>query len=257
MSTLPPVYIVAATRTPIGAFQGALSSIAAPKLGAAAIAGALANAKLDPAAVGQVFMGNVLSAGQGQAPARQAMIHAGIPNSVPATTVSKVCGSGMEALILGARALALGDADVVVAGGMESMSNVPYYLPGARNGYRMGHQQVQDGMIHDGLWDVYNNYHMGNAAELCARELHIDRAAQDAYAAESYRRALAAIAAGKFQAEIAPVEVAKVVWRAYHEDKLHWYVPEELAQYDQQATAHPEQVRDQMANSRTGIPRQP
>lgn len=207
MSTLPPVYIVAATRTPIGAFQGALSSIAAPKLGAAAIAGALANAKLDPAAVGQAFMGNVLSAGQGQAPARQAMIHAGIPNSVPATTVSKVCGSGMEALILGARALALGDADVIVAGGMESMSNAPYYLDKARTGYRMGNGTLVDGMIFDGLWDPYKDVHMGNCGDACAKEFGYTREQQDEFAAQSFRKALSAQKEGLFDAEITPVSV--------------------------------------------------
>jgi len=207
MSTLPAVYIVAATRTPIGAFQGALSALAAPKLGAQAIAGALANAKLDPSVVQQVFMGNVLSAGQGQAPARQALIHAGIPNTVPATTVSKVCGSGMEAVILAARALALGDADVIVAGGMESMSNAPYYLDKARTGYRMGNGTLVDGMIFDGLWDPYKDVHMGNCGDACAKEFKYSREAQDEFAAQSFRKALSAQKEGLFDAEITPVSV--------------------------------------------------
>lgn len=207
MSTLPPVYIVSATRTPIGAFQGALSSIAAPKLGAEAIKGALANAKLDPAAVQQVFMGNVLTAGQGQAPARQALIHAGIPNTVPATTIGKVCGSGMEAVVFAARALALGDVDVVVAGGMESMSNAPYYLEKARTGYRMGNGTLVDGMIFDGLWDPYGNVHMGNCGDACAKEFSYTREQQDEFAAQSFRKALAAQKEGLFDAEITPVAV--------------------------------------------------
>jgi len=207
MSTLPPVYIVAATRTPIGAFQGTLSSVAAPKLGAQAIMGALAQAKLDPSLIGQVFMGNVLSAGLGQAPARQAMIHAGIPNTVPATTVSKVCGSGLEAVILGAKTLAVGDTDLVVVGGMESMSNVPYYLDKARTGYRMGNGTLVDGMIFDGLWDPYSDVHMGNCGDACAKEYKISREAQDEYAAGSFRKALAAQKEGLFDAEITPVAV--------------------------------------------------
>ena len=207
MSSLPPVYIVAATRTPIGAFQGALSSLAATKLGAQAIAGALAMAKLDPSLVEHVFMGNVLSAGLGQAPARQALIHAGIPNTVPATTVSKVCGSGLEAVILGAKTLAVGDADVVVVGGMESMSNVPYYLDKARSGYRMGNGTLVDGMIFDGLWDPYKDVHMGNCGDACAKEYKILREAQDEYAAQSFRKALAAQKEGLFDAEITPVSV--------------------------------------------------
>jgi acetyl-CoA C-acetyltransferase len=149
----------------------------------------------------------VLQAGVGQAPARQAAIYAGLPPAVPCTTVNKVCGSGLKAVILGAQAILQGDAEVVVAGGMESMSNAPYLLPKARDGLRMGNKELVDALVHDGLWDVYNNFHMGNAAELCAREHRIDRAAQDEFAAESYRRAQAAQAAGKFRAEIVAVEV--------------------------------------------------
>jgi acetyl-CoA C-acetyltransferase len=190
--SIAPVYIVAAARTPIGAFLGSLSTVAAPLLGATAIRGALARAKLMPDAVNEVFMGNVLSAGIGQAPARQAMIHAGLPNTVPATTVSKVCGSGLQAVVFGARAVALGDADVVIAGGMESMSNVPYYLQKAREGYRMGDGKLTDGMIFDGLWDPYSNVHMGTCGDKCAVEYKFSREAQDEYAKESFRRALAA-----------------------------------------------------------------
>jgi acetyl-CoA C-acetyltransferase len=206
--TLPaPVYIVAASRTPIGAFQGVLSPLPAPRLGAVAIEAALKRANVAPDLVGEVFIGNVLSAGIGQAPARQAAIYAGIPDSVPATTVSKVCGSGLQAVIFGAKTIALGDADIVVTGGMESMSNVPYYLPQARTGYRMGNGQIIDGMIHDGLWDPYGNFHMGNAGETCAKEFKFSREAQDEYAKESFRRALAAQREGLFAAEIVPVSV--------------------------------------------------
>jgi acetyl-CoA C-acetyltransferase len=202
-----PVFIASAARTPIGAFLGTLSPVRAPDLGAAAIRGALARARIAADAVGEVFMGNVLSAGIGQAPARQASIYAGIPNTVPTTTVSKVCGSGMQAVIFGARAVALGDADVVVAGGMESMSNVPYYLDKARGGYRMGDGKVVDGMIYDGLWDPYGNVHMGTCGDKCAAEYGFTRADQDAYAAESFRRALSAQREGQFDAEIEPVSI--------------------------------------------------
>jgi acetyl-CoA C-acetyltransferase len=206
-SALAPVYIVSATRTPIGAYLGALSSVSAPQLGATAIKAALERAKVAPDQVGEVFMGNVLSAGIGQAPARQAMRFAGLPDAVPATTVSKVCGSGMQALVFGTQAIALGDQDVVVAGGMESMSNVPYYLDKARTGYRMGNGTLVDGMIFDGLWDPYSNVHMGTCGDKCAAEYKISREAQDEYAKESFRRALAAQKEGLFDAEIAPVAV--------------------------------------------------
>ncbi len=203
------VVIVGAARTPIGSFLGALASVPAPRLGAVAIKEALARARVAPQDVSEVFMGCVLPAGIGQAPARQASIYGGVPKEVPCTTVNKVCGSGLKAVMLGAHAIAVGDAEVVVAGGMESMSNAPYLLPKAREGYRMGHGQVLDSMVHDGLWDAYNDFHMGAAAELCAREHKIDRAAQDAHAAESYRRALAAQKEGRFKAEIVAVEVAQ------------------------------------------------
>ena len=206
-SLAAPVYIVSATRTPIGAFQGALSSLPAPKLGAAAIEAVLQRGKVPAEKVDEVFMGNVLSAGIGQAPARQAAIFAGLPKSVPCTTVSKVCGSGMQALVFGAKTIALGDAEIVVAGGMESMSNTPYYLMQARSGYRMGPGQLIDGMIHDGLWDPYGNFHMGTAGDKCAREYKFSREAQDEFATESFRRALAAQKEGLFAAEIVPVSV--------------------------------------------------
>jgi acetyl-CoA C-acetyltransferase len=204
---LPPVYIVSAARTPIGAYLGSLASITAPNLGATAIQGALARAKVAPDAIEEVFMGNVLSAGIGQAPARQAMKYAGIPDKTPATTVSKVCGSGLQAVVFGAKTIALGDADLVVAGGMESMSNVPYYLQQARSGYRMGNGTVIDGMIHDGLWDPYSNQHMGSCGDACAKEYKFSREAQDEFAKESFRRALAAQKEGLFDAEIEAVKV--------------------------------------------------
>ncbi len=202
-----PVYLVAARRTPIGAFQGVFADVPAPRLGAVAIKAALESAKVPVEAVQHVFMGNVLSAGIGQAPARQAALYAGIPNNVPCVTVGKVCGSGMEAIIEGARAIALGDADVVVSGGMESMTNVPYYLQKARAGYRMGNGTLVDGMIFDGLWDPYKDFHMGNAGELCAREYKFTREAQDAFSVESFKRAQAAIKNGAFANEIAAVAV--------------------------------------------------
>jgi acetyl-CoA C-acetyltransferase len=202
-----PIYIASAARTPIGAFLGALSPLPAPKLGATAIQGALKRAKLDAAVIDEVFMGNVLTGGVGQAPARQASIYAGIPNTVPTTTVGKVCGSGLQAVVLGARTIALGENELVVAGGMESMSNAPYYLFNARSGYRMGNGALVDGMIHDGLWDPYNNVHMGSCGDACAREYNVSREAQDEFAKESFRRALAAQKEGMFDAEIEPVLV--------------------------------------------------
>jgi acetyl-CoA C-acetyltransferase len=206
-TTLPPVYIVSAARTPIGAYLGSLASVTAPHLGATAIKGALARAGLAPDTIQEVFMGNVLSAGIGQAPARQAMIYAGLPNTVPATTVSKVCGSGLQAVVFGAKTIALGDADLVVAGGMESMSNVPYYLDKARTGYRMGDGKIVDGMIFDGLWDPYGNVHMGACGDATAKEHKFTREAQDEYAKESFRRALAAQKEGLFDKEIEAVPV--------------------------------------------------
>ncbi|MBK8414874.1 MAG: acetyl-CoA C-acyltransferase [Bacteroidetes bacterium] len=203
------VYIVAATRTPIGAFGGALSSFTATQLGAIVIKDAVQKAGLKPEHVQEVYMGNVLSANVGQAPVTQASIYAGLPNTTPGTTVNKVCASGMKAIMLGAQSIMLGDNDIVVAGGMESMSNVPYYLDKARNGYRLGHGQITDGLVKDGLWDVYNNYHMGNATELCASTCNISREAQDEYAINSYKRSAEAYQKGLFKDEIVPVEVAQ------------------------------------------------
>jgi acetyl-CoA C-acetyltransferase len=207
MARMAPVYVAAAARTPIGSFLGELSALRAPELGAAAIKGALARARLAPAAVEEVFMGNVLSAGIGQAPARQATLFAGLADSVPATTISKVCGSGMQAVILAAKTIALGDRDVVVAGGMESMSNVPYYLEKARTGYRMGDGKVVDGMIVDGLWDPYGNMHMGTCGDRCATRYGLTREQQDEYARQSFARAVAAQRGGLFDAEIEPVVI--------------------------------------------------
>ena len=201
------VVIVSAVRTPIGSFGGVLSSLSATQLGATAIKGAVTKAGMDASEVQEVFMGNVLQAGIGQAPARQASIYAGLGDQVPCTTVNKVCASGMKSIMLGAQSIALGQNAVVVAGGMESMSNVPYYLSKARTGYRLGDGKIQDGLVHDGLTDVYNEYHMGNAAELCAKECNISREEQDAFAIESYERSARAWSEGKFNDEIVPVEV--------------------------------------------------
>jgi acetyl-CoA C-acetyltransferase len=199
--------IVSACRTPIGSFQGSLSSIPAPRLGAVVVQEVIRRAGIDPKDVNEVILGNVLAAGEGQAPARQAALFGGLPQSVETMTINKVCGSGLKAIMLGAQAIQLGDADIVVAGGMESMSNIPYYLDKARTGYRMGHGQVVDAILRDGLWDVYQDYHMGNAAELCAKECNIPREAQDAFAVESYRRAQAAWNEGRFAEEIVPVTI--------------------------------------------------
>ena len=201
------VYIVSAVRTPMGSFNGKLASVPAPKLGAVAIKGALDQAGVEAKEVNEVFMGNVLSAGLGQAPARQASMFAGVPDSVPCTTVNKVCSSGMKAIMLGAQSIMLGDNDVVVAGGMENMSSVPHYLPGSRTGTKYGNITMLDGLAFDGLTDVYHNYPMGNAAELCASECGFSREDQDAYAIESYKRSAAAWAAGAFKNEVVPVEV--------------------------------------------------
>lgn len=201
------VFIVSAKRTPIGNFGGALASLTATQLGAHAIKSALEAIKLDPKEVQEVYMGNVLSAGIGQAPVTQASIWAGIPKTVPGTTINKVCASGMKAIMLAAESIMIGQNDCVVAGGMESMSNVPYYLDKARNGYKLGNGSITDGLVKDGLWDVYKDYHMGSAAELCATECKISREDQDAYAIESYKRSQDAYAKGNFKEEISPVSV--------------------------------------------------
>jgi acetyl-CoA C-acetyltransferase len=207
MTVLREVVITSAVRTPIGSFLGTLSKIPATQLGSIVIKEALQRSQLQPDQVDEVIMGNVLSAGEGQAPARQAALGAGLPESTECMTINKVCGSGLKSVMLGAQAIMVGDADIVVAGGMESMSNVPYYLMNARNGFKMGHQKVVDGMIFDGLWDIYNDFHMGNAAELCARECKISRERQDEYAVLSYKHALDAQKNGWFKDEIVPVSV--------------------------------------------------
>jgi len=201
------VYIVAAVRTPMGSFGGTLAGVPATKLGAAAIKGALERINLDPKHVTEVFMGSVMQANLGQAPARQAAKFAGLPDTVHCTTVNKVCASGMKAIMLGAQSIMLGDNDVVVAGGMESMSQVPYYLENNRWGAKYGHGQIIDGLAKDGLTDVYGNYPMGNCAEICAKEKNITREQQDAFAIESYKRSAAAWSAGKFNDEIIPLTV--------------------------------------------------
>lgn len=203
---MPDIVILSATRTPIAAFQGGLASVPAAKLGAAAIKGAVTRAGVAPANVTDVLVGNVLQAGQGQAPARQAAIHAGLPQSARAVTIHKVCGSGLQAVMQGAQLLGAGMGEFVVAGGMENMSQAPYLLPKARDGYRLGHQQVVDSLITDGLWDPYNNLHMGNCAEQCAAKYKFSREQQDAYAIGSFQRANAAQKDGRFAAEITPVE---------------------------------------------------
>ncbi len=201
------VVIVSAVRTPIGNFTGALSSLSATQLGAAAIKGAMDAIKLDPKEIQEVYMGNVLSAGVGQAPVTQASTWAGIPNTVPGTTINKVCASGMKAIALAASSIMTGENECVVAGGMESMSNVPFYLDKARTGYKLGNGTIVDGLVKDGLWDVYKDYHMGVAAELCATECKISREDQDAYALESYKRTKEAHEKGFFKNEIIPVSI--------------------------------------------------
>ena len=203
----PNVVIIAAKRTPVGAFQGSLSSIPAPKLGAVAIKALLDETGLDVNHVNEVIMGNVLAAGLGQAPARQAALFAGLPNSVECLTINKMCGSGLKAVMLGAQAIQCGDSDIVIAGGMENMSAAPYLLPKGRTGQRLGHGSVEDSIIKDGLWDVYNDQHMGNCAELCAREKNYTRKEQDKFAEQSYSRAINAQSEGLFIDEIIAVEV--------------------------------------------------
>lgn len=201
------VYIVSAVRTPIGSFGGSLAEISATKLGSIAIKGALEKAGIDPKEVNEVFMGNVISANLGQAPARQAAIGAGLGTNIPCTTINKVCASGMKAVMFGAQSIMIGQNDVVVAGGMESMSNIPYYIPKARFGYKYGNGEIVDGLLRDGLWEVYNEFAMGNCADHTAREMKISREEQDEYAIKSYKRSAAATDSGKFKAEIVPVEV--------------------------------------------------
>ncbi len=201
------VVIVSAVRTAIGRFQGGLSAMPAAQLGAVAIREAVKRAGIDPVRIDEVLMGNVIQAGQGQAPARQAAIEAGLPPTVGATTINKICGSGLKAVMFGAQAIMAGDADIIVAGGMESMDQGPYLLPQARQGYRLGNGVLVDATVHDGLWCAFENHHMGNSAEWIAREYGLTRQELDEYALNSHRKAVAAIQGGKFKAEIVPVQV--------------------------------------------------
>ena len=206
--------IVSAVRTPLGSFNGIFSAVPATKLGSIVIAEALRRINLSPDRVEDVYMGCVLSAGLGQAPARQASIGAGIPHSVGATTVNKVCGSSLQTVVMASQAIALGEARIIVAGGMENMTRAPYLLEKARQGYRLGHGELTDSLIKDGLWDVYNNFHMGHGGELCAGKYKLTRTEVDDFALDSYRRAREAIATGTFQREIVPVEVPQKKSRA-------------------------------------------
>jgi acetyl-CoA C-acetyltransferase len=199
--------IVSAVRTPIGKFLGTLAGVPAQRLGAIAVKEAVVRAGLKPEQIDEVIMGNVVGAGLGQNPARQAAIFGGIPDTVPAMTVNKVCGSSLKAVVLAAQAIKCDDAEIVVAGGMESMSNAPYLMKNARGGFRMGNQTVYDAMIHDGLWDAYNDYHMGNTGEVVAERWNVTREEQDAWAVGSHKKAIAAIDAGMFEREIVPVEI--------------------------------------------------
>ena len=199
------VYIISAVRTPIGSFGGSLSDVSATELGKFAIKGAIEKSGIKSDDVNEVFMGNVISANLGQAPARQAALFAGIPNTVPCTTINKVCSSGMKSVMIAAQSIMLGDNDVVVAGGMENMSSIPYYSDSLRKGNKLGHQKLIDGLLKDGLTDVYNNYHMGNAAELCAKEFKISREEQDRYAIQSYERSAKAWEEGKFANEVVSI----------------------------------------------------
>jgi acetyl-CoA C-acetyltransferase len=201
------VVITSAKRTAIGSFNGSLAVFSSAQLGSYAIKAILNDTKIDPSQIDEVIMGNVLMAGQGQAPARQSAIFAGLPNSVECMTINKMCGSGLKAVMLAQQAILAGDADIVIAGGQESMSNAPYLLPGARNGYRLGNGEIKDSIILDGLWDVYNNIHMGSCAESCAKDFSISREELDTFAIESYKRANEAINSGKFKDEIYPVKL--------------------------------------------------
>jgi acetyl-CoA C-acetyltransferase len=201
------VYIVSTARTPIGSFGGSLQSFTAPQLGAFSIRGAMEKINLSPTEIDEVIMGNVLTANVGQAPARQAAVLAGLPYSVQCTTINKVCASGTKAIAMAAQSIMLGQSNIAISGGMESMSNVPYYIDKARFGYKLGNGNLIDGLIKDGLWDVYNDYHMGNAAENTAKEMNITREMQDEFAIQSYQKANMAIQQGKFKSEIVPIEI--------------------------------------------------
>ena len=207
MAFIEDVVIVSAVRTPVGKFQGSLSDMSAPQLGAIAVREAVKRAGVDPASVSECIMGNVVGAGLGQNPARQAALGGGLPSAVAAMTINKVCGSGLKAVALGQQAIQTGNSEIVVAGGMESMSNTPYLLPQARRGYRLGDGKIIDSMVHDGLWDIYNDYHMGNTGENVAEKYGVTREEQDEYALHSHRKAIAAIKEGRFVDEIVPVEL--------------------------------------------------
>src|SRR5262244_3141219 len=201
------VVIISGVRTAIGKFQGALEGLSAPQLGSIAVREAVARAKVDPAQVDECIMGLVVAAGLGQNPARQAALNGGLPPTVGAMTINKVCGSGLKAVALAAQAIQTGNAEIVVAGGMESMTNAPYLLPQARKGYRLGNSQIIDSMVHDGLWDIYNDYHMGITGENVAEKYGITREEQDQFAVNSHRKAVAAMKECRFKAQIVPVEL--------------------------------------------------
>src|ERR687890_128900 len=207
MSELNEAVIISAARTPVGKFLGSLKGFTAPELGALAVRESVKRAGVKPEEVDEVIMGCVIQAGLGQNPARQAALRGGLSPSVAAVTVNKVCGSGLKAVMMAAQAVKLGDSEMVVAGGMESMSNAPYLLPKAREGYRLGNATLVDSMIHDGLWCAFENYHMGNTGEVVAERYSVTRAEQDEYALNSHRKAAAAIKAGRFKDEIIPVEI--------------------------------------------------
>src|SRR5213082_1497875 len=207
MPTFDDAVILSGCRTPVGKFQGSLSDFSAPQLGSIVVREAVKRAKVDPAQVDECIMGNVVSAGLGQNPARQAAIFGGLPPEVSALTVNKVCGSGLKAVALGAQAIQTGNSEIVVAGGMESMTNAPYLLPQARKGYRLGNAQIIDSMVQDGLWDVYNNYHMGNTGENVAGKYGITREEQDQFALNSHRKAIEAWKECRFKSQVLPVEI--------------------------------------------------
>ncbi len=207
MPALEDVVIISGVRTPVGKFQGSLSDFSATQLGAMVVREAVKRANLDPKQVNECIMGNVVSAGLGQNPARQAALFGGLPPEVGAMTINKVCGSGLKAVALAAQAIQTGNSEIVVAGGMESMTNAPYLLPQARKGYRLGNAQIIDSMVHDGLWDVYNDYHMGNTGENVAQKYHVTREEQDEYALNSHRKAVAAIKECRFKSQVLPVEI--------------------------------------------------
>src|SRR5215470_13704131 len=203
------IVIISAVRTPVGKFQGSLKSISATQLGALVVKTAVERAGLAPDQIDEVIMGNVVSAGLGQNPARQAALRGGLLPDVAAMTINKVCGSGLKAVGLASQGIQAGDSDIVVAGGMESMTNAPYLLPGARDGYRLGHSTIVDSMIHDGLWDAYENFHMGNTGEIVAERYRVARERQDEYALNSHRKAVAAMRAGRFRDEILPIPLVQ------------------------------------------------